>query len=251
MKRVISIFSTFLLFSLHAYANCPNPNEPYNVTGTDAGTVRFSWSLNKASLWLGLGNLPFNDMLYQYQDYIIQNTDIDPYFLLQRQRNIYAEGLGESDSNVKKFDAMIRGDAGIVVEANCIEKKLLSEQFKRVNYRLPTEFLAYIFQKGDNLHILGAWRTQSALSGPVSNISDAKISELLRNNWQFVSHLHNHPFSFDNPAGDIAGTVIGSDPDFDSFRKFMIRYNLKHGRVTNGFNTGVFERRSVEYLLSL
>lgn len=178
----------------------------------------------------GIGATPTLGSLQLFKRQIRKRTSVDPIFLLQRQRQFYKDMPEE----LKRFDSVLNRQVGQIRGLNCLEAILLDTQLKF--FKPNTEFEAYIFNRvgGKKLRIL--FQTQGQVSVVRYSIILNQIRNLVSQGWNLKIHLHNHPFSFENPYGDISGTILPSSADLLSYQGLKNQFGLKLGIVINGFN---------------
>ncbi|MEM9102041.1 MAG: hypothetical protein AAGB12_06940 [Pseudomonadota bacterium] len=249
MKKIISF--AFFVQVMVAYAICPAPSSSPQWLSSSSGIEQYVWVLDDADKWQSIAEEPLNRLIDDYHEFVADNTSLDQIGLLERQQGIFARFFGSQHPIVLQFQALIDGDAGEIGEASCLDQLLLSGQFDRVNYDIPTEFQAYIFERDNQLAIYVAWRTQPNVIGPPVQLTYDDIYELLGAGWVFDHQIHNHPFFFDNLPNDMAGTVIPSGADLNAFVYLNGLYPIDNYRITNGLNTASYLTSDAEYLLSL
>jgi hypothetical protein len=66
--------------------------------------------------------------------------------------------------------------------------------------------------------------------------------------WNLETHIHNHPFFFKNPYGDIAGTILPSATDVSSFKSMADSYRLRSAIITNGFQSYILYKNEFDKL---
>ena len=169
-----------------------------------------------------------------YKQLIRSVTSVDPYYLLNKQRDIFQK-LFPKDA--QKMTSILEGDFGQIFKGGCVENALLDHQVK--NFGASTEFLAYIFQKKVNGKLQYKLRviTQNTVYVGGKPQFQSLVDKDLSDGWQLIIHLHNHPFFLKNSSGDIAGTVVPSGPDINTYIALSKTLNLQEAWVTNGFNT--------------
>ena len=180
--------------------------------------------------------LPDDEVLWDFRDWVESKIFPDPFQLLKRQRDIY-EDYGYDTGG---FDDVIDGEVGHISDINCLEALLFSEHASLWDFaEKPTEFAAYIMKRDNEIHITFSSHNMSFI--PSSDFIMRIITENIDDDWVLTTHLHNHPFMFDNPSGDIAGTTMPSGTvsggDVATYLKFKREYDLQTAWITNGFST--------------
>lgn len=168
-------------------------------------------------------------------------TNTDPIFLLKRQRKFF-EGLPEFTDVI---DLLIEGKIGRIDEITCFEETLINMVFSR--FGIETELVAAVLTKAGNaprVHLL-SWAANGVQNSPGF---DAKIDADIKAGWRMAIHFHNHPFFLNNSTGDIAGTVIPSQPDVLTYRNLREKWGLESAWVSNGFNTSKFKNTEFDLL---
>jgi len=214
--------------------------------------IGYRWNLSHNTDWYLAWN--GNDPLYQkYNHWVESHAPGDYRAILQKHieagRRIlqklnpddpFAQEIRESEKQVLKI---INGENGSVHPINCIESLVFREFLKsQQNITSKREFSAHIFQNGEQIQILGEWLTTAENPNDFSGYSESTElvtarTQLLQKGWTLLSHFHNHPFSFDNPWGDIGGGLAPSNADIKSDADQKISFSL----ITNGIETIRFE----------
>lgn len=211
---------------------------------------QYVWDLNEAAAWLNTETAPLPDVLLAYRDYAQDQTDTDPFQLLARQRAIFEKAYGPRDGSIKAFRLIENREAGRIGPSRCVDIMLMSEHLKFHPLNVPgSEFSAHIFRKGSRLKIYAAFIEEASMGAPPVEISPAARQTLDKEAWSFVAFLHNHPFSFDNPYGDISGTVIPSEPDLRTFRLLFQTEALQLAWITNGIHSARYNAADTDRLI--
>ncbi len=180
----------------------------------------------------------------QYIDYLEQvNEDwpsvdvFDQLDLLAHQRDVFVDA-GLDDGAL--WDALIDGSIGEVTSVICLHSiffDLQNQDFPL--WDAPTELGASVLRQeiDGEVHIRAYIQTQDAMLGvPNSSYLDA-TSDDLAEGWEFFAHFHSHPYAPDNQFGDIAGTVIPSDPDIGTYHSLYATYDLQEAWISNGIHS--------------
>lgn len=240
-------------FSLAAssYAQCPQAT-PGQTYFSSQRTWQSQWLLEDADVWLSQHAEAQDAELIAYWDFVNEHTDIDPWLLLARQKRIYENAFGKNDPSVKKFELMESGSVAQIQPISCLSAFLMTEQLKYHPLNdPPSEFSAQVFRKGQQLRVYAAFHQHPSVAAPAVANAQAIHEGLIADGWTFLIFLHNHPFNFNNPYGDIAGTVIPSDPDLQTFWRMFETRGLQEAWITNGFDTARFQKPGVARLLSV
>ena len=177
---------------------------------------------------------PFKEEDEAYDDYINwvqENFMTDPYDLLERQKDIFVK-FGFSPYN---FDLILNREAGSIRDMNCLEALLFLEHnsFSPLQM-IPSEFLAYVLKKESLLRIYFTSVKKLEANG---KFFEEDVVHNIEEGWEYITHIHSHPFVIDNPAGDIAGTTIPSGGDLLIFRKHRNELELQKAWITNGISS--------------
>jgi len=230
-------FLTILLFTLSAKASYISENMREIFAGTEQGlqisvyaTVDHQNFYKSAAAKL--------QVVSEFQNEVSALTDVDPNFLLKKQREIY-KNVGFADI-LPRFDFVLSQKLFEISFLEQILFELHSEKIKKPLFASYTEFGANILlgAKGE-LVILFITNPLDA-SVPDTEMRRKLLSEYLAKGFRYYIHIHNHPFHFSNPY-DFAGTTIPSGDrtsgDVGSYLLEKKRYQLENAWITNGFNT--------------
>lgn len=228
-----------LVLSISAQAQCPHaPLKPYKSTGKG-----YYYILEVPEEVLSAR--PHNNFRYlsRFQREVKHKTSVDPIDLLKRQLEFYKD---DEEERIR-FEKIINHEVGKIRGINCLEALLMDAHIGQFSER--SEFQAFVLSRGNSRLLRALVSTQNSR---VSVGQDDHVQRLkeryLSQGWRLERHLHNHPFSFDNRYGDIAGTVIPSPTDLNTYKHLKRREGLKSSSVTNGFNTFDLHAREFEDL---
>lgn len=146
---------------------------------------------------------------------------------------------------VPMFDMILKSEIGSIRDVSVLEAFLMTEHLS-LNGR-KGEFAAMILKANDGSQKI-YFTSSSEASASFSQKNYKDLAKDLSQGYTFYGHLHNHPFNFENPHGDIAGTTIPSPWDRRIYKDFKITYNLKNAFVTNGFSTIAIPNSQFEIL---
>ncbi|MCO5143161.1 MAG: hypothetical protein M9962_08740 [Oligoflexia bacterium] len=170
--------------------------------------------------------------LEKFQREITDKVNIDPYELLRRQKKFYENDRVENN----RFNKILSRQVGKIRPINCLEAFLLNTHIR--SFSAFVEFEALIFENPKINKIRILVQTQGSKQSVIRKpFIENYIRTHLRAGWRLRAHIHNHPFSLNNPYGDIAGTVIPSAPDIESYNYLSNIYFLKSAIVINGFHS--------------
>lgn len=228
---MIKLVIIFLFFSFNIYASCPLLKDiPYQIE-------KESYEESLTLLILNLKTTPFfynsdvtaSPHFASYQQEVRNQTTTNWKELIKKQ-NIIFERVGRDTTLSKKILARKFGN---IRKINCLES-LLFELHLKVQKEFYTEFLAMLFTKKETSKII--FLSFNKASGYIPQGIRAFKKQLVIEGWKYHFHLHNHPFNFDNPYADIAGTTVPSSTDLNTIKKEK-RHGLNSALITNGFHT--------------
>ncbi len=174
--------------------------------------------------------------LSQLQETAKKKTSVDPFDLLKQQLRFYLK----MPEIRKRFELIIDQKVGSIRSINCLESFLYDSHLKRFSRSSEFQVFSYTRSGHDKIRLLVT--SQDDSSSVSSGRRILKLREdYLKIGWKLNFHLHNHPFAFDNPYGDVAGTVIPSEPDSATYRTLKKEEGLKEALLTNGFSTFVLK----------
>jgi hypothetical protein len=182
-----------------------------------------------------------DEALDRYRNWVVAQTNTDPYFLLERQREIYARVFGLQ--KFPDYDLIIENKIGKIRNMNCLESLLLAEHTRKFPLeKYSNEFTATILERDGFLKIYFISDiVDKHGGGPSMKPIQKAIYSDLSQGWKAKIDLHNHPFFFKNPTGDIAGTTIPSgnakSGDVLVFMESIRKMGLESATITNGFST--------------
>lgn len=158
-----------------------------------------------------------------------------------RIRRDALQGLDARDSyrltlerDIRNLARVERSEIGKIRPLRCLEGIAFREFLKVADLRgSPQEFQAVFMEKNGEIRMLGDFYRKSPGGVVGTQASAATIRErerLRREGWTYHAHLHNHPFDFRNPYGDVGGTLVPSDADISLYRHERPLYAW----ITNG-----------------
>ena len=174
-------------------------------------------------------------------------TDLDPRFLLERQRAFFQAAPVEWRGEATNSTLVLEGRVGTIVPVGCLEAMLWKWQNARYPMlEHPTEFGAFVLRSPGQVRVylssadLVGQRINRAIMNGIKDDASA--------GFQILTHIHNHPFMFDRKVGDrmwtleatkedVAGAVAPSMTDVQFYRNLRDSPGLKEAWVTNGIHT--------------
>lgn len=197
------------------------------VISSDA-VLSFAWTVRDDGSWLKpySGSDP---LLAKFQRTIAARLSTNPQALLRRQRRLFRK-RGVSTDTIDWVLAHPRQ----VRPMNRLQAMLFLTHW-RDEKPLKREFQAFVLRRNGEFRV---YYTQSdeASGWPHSPAVKALLARDLDDGWKLYAHLHNHPFYFDNPAGDIAGTTAPSAADVRMYRELAVTARLRGAWIVNGFD---------------
>jgi hypothetical protein len=246
LRTLVPVLAALLANPLSACPESPQPVE----RRFESKVWQYVWDLDAAGAWLGEETDPLPERVLAYRDYANEQTDTDPFVLLARQREIFTKVYGPQSGVVQSFHLIEKGEVGRISRNICLEAMLMAEHLRYHPLNVPgSEFSAHIYRKGTRLKVFAAFFEQPSMAAPKVVIKPAAAQVLKQNGWNLLAFLHNHPFAFDNSYGDIAGTVIPSEPDLMTFRELFQTQGMGAAWVTNGIHSARYNRADTERLI--
>lgn len=234
MKQMMGFILLFI-FAAEAYGTCNIPVREKSYTKYHQGTYYDLLSLPKSTM-ANLSTSPQYNYLAHFKKRTQEKTDTSYKALLNKQKVFYKNVPGDAE----RYDKIITGKVGRVRTASCLESFLLDNHLR--TFSSATEYSAFILTKPEEANAIVIFYTQTK-DGTVAEPVITNLVEKYRlQGWNLESHLHNHPFSFDNPYGDIAGTIIPSPADVSSYKNMNESSKLRTAIITNGFDSFIMYR---------
>ncbi len=198
----------------------------------------FAWSALPASMLSQEGPDPVVQELRRH----VQKTygRLSTRGLIQRQRAVYEKAYGpdpKKNPELALFDLILRGSVGKLRPLTQLESSLTRLHIElNKNLKPRSEYFAFILRKGDHLNVYAGIGLRGDGWPPNFAPTLWRVKEDLRQGWRLVAHLHSHPFAAVENI-DWGGSVVPSDPDFQSFRSMAAGLGLKSMLITNGIDT--------------
>lgn len=229
------LFAFFILsfFAVSASAACNIPVREKSYTRFHQGTYYDLLSLPKSAL-ADLNISHQYNYLTHFRKKVQEKTSVDHAVLLKKQKPFYKDRPEDSE----RYDKALQGKVGRLRKISCVEAFLLDNHLR--TFSSETEFAAYILTKPEASQTVVIFFTQLKNGTASEQVIMNLVENYRRQGWNLESHIHNHPFSFRNPYGDIAGTTLPSGPDIETFRTLRDAMKLRSGIITNGFDSFVF-----------
>ncbi len=178
-------------------------------------------------------------------------VDTDAYALLRRQHALYVRLRIEAAESIR---LIMTRNLGRIGPMTCLESLIFSDHQARFPVQGYTEFSRSCLKDG-NLRVYSM--SGGAGNGSAPNISHirALVDADRAQGWTVETNLHNHPFNFKNPSGDIGATLVPSGTrdwgDISVFRNMVVNDGLSEAAITNGFDTIRFSRADIARLAVL
>jgi hypothetical protein len=179
-------------------------------------------------------------LLNRFRRRLSRHVDVDPFALLRRQERFFAGNPRER----ARFEAVLSRQVGRVHKVSCLEGFLFNTHLRR--FSAGSEFAAYLLIRSEAPgRIRAVVMSQNELGvGPGPRV-ERLLQNQFRDGWRLIQHLHNHPFDLNNAYGDIAGTILPSEPDLDTYHRLR---GLRSAVITNGFDSLELSRADFEAL---
>ncbi|MCR4295972.1 MAG: hypothetical protein NUW21_10585 [Elusimicrobia bacterium] len=240
------------LLALPAAARaCAWPSPPRILPGAP-GAFILAWTAPAAPLLADAPSRP--PALTAYRDWARARTDVDPRSLLRRQLELYRR-IGVVDGRMK-LELVLSGGIGRILPMNCAEALLFAEHEARFPVETTaTEFLAFILEKNADLKVYLISRGGKAGTAPSGDEVKEDLARDAAEGWTMAATLHNHPFMFDNPTGDIGGVLVPSGDarygDVGAFKRWRAGSGMRSAWITNGFDSLRLDGRDIDALAGL
>ena len=121
--------------------------------------------------------------------------------------------------STRLYERILQGMEHVTVEpVSMLAAYLLAihhAQHGRTSY---SEFAALVYEKGGKLLVLYQDSAQPAASTNHRTLQE-RATEAEKRGWKLRVHLHNHPFNFNNAAGDFGGRPAPSTSDLKTFAR--------------------------------
>lgn len=189
----------------------------------------------------------------EHLDWVRANTSWDARQILVNHDNILRDALTRAapgsawraslEKSIRKNELILSGAIGRFRAPSCMDQVAFREFLQLVDLRKsPQEFLAYVYSQGMPKAMIADFDDKP--DDPIGVRPSARLlaeqARLQAAGWTYHAHLHNHPFVFDNPYGDI-GPIVPSAPDIGGYK----RDSPDAAWITNGVE--VFEVKRAEY----
>ena len=203
-------------------------DKPGVVVLSNDAVLSFAWTLSDADSWLtpDEGKDP---VLTRYRQTIAARLDANPQALLRRQRTLLKKKGLPTDS----LDWVLAHPRQ-VRPMNRLQAQLFSTHWRDESPQ-KREFQAFVLRKGAALRVYYTQNDEGS-AWPHSKEVRALLQKDLRAGWRLYAHLHNHPFFFENPTGDIAGTTAPSAGDASLYKELAVAARLERAWIVNGFD---------------
>ncbi len=223
---------------------CTRATTPVLLTSTStAKTYRYSETVRSVTYsTIRTESTAYSNFIDFLND-VNETTDVDVFdqqALLERQRDVFICYLGPQAGELHQ--RILDGEVGTLGDITCIQSILFDLQNRDWPLSLgPVEMGAYILERQVSTGTqLRAYVKTQKQSGGVSGISmtelDARATTDIAAGWKLRAHMHSHPV-FPDGTFDIAGTVIPSSPDSNSYRRLRTDKNLPEAWITNGVDS--------------
>jgi hypothetical protein len=227
-------------------ATCTRAQTPTRLTSSSAArTYRYTETVRPVTFSQTRRSSATYTSFIAFLEQVNETADVDVFdqrALLERQRDVFLRYLGEEAAALHQ--AMLDGEVGILTDVTCFQSILFDLQSRDWPLSLgPVEMGAYILERpvsgGTQLRAYVKTQEQGDVTGISLADLDSRVDTDLAAGWQLRAHLHSHPLSPDGPY-DIAGTVIPSDADANTYRRLRDEKGLQEAWITNGIHSSRF-----------
>lgn len=240
MTRVLLLYAFFA--ATCALADCPRA-ERETVLAKAANGRSLRWQFTNASALLAPATLSGASL--RHAEWVGVNTKLGPRENLENHIRVgekIARGLRPGDAFLaqiakgrRNVEKILRGRVGVIQPIRCLELLPFEEFLRHVDPRaFAGELIASVLVKDGRAVILGDYYKLDLAGGAQeTKATRRERARLQEQGWRLEASLHNHPFSFGNPYGDIGGTLGPSDPDLAGYRELRPAFAV----ITNGIHT--------------
>ena len=168
--------------------------------------------------------------------------------LMERQHALHTALVGKPiQREAENSGRVLAGDTGQQSPASCLEWRLLQRQGRRFPLlEHPTELGAYLLRGHGRLRVYLSG--MGSAGGPLRHQVRDRVVRDVKDGFEPVAHLHNHPFMFDRVPGDrlyttedtradIGGALAPSLTDVQAWRGMREHFGLRAGWLTNGLDS--------------
>jgi len=212
-------------------STCAFPAPPVVVIGEEARLLQY-WLVEDAAP-LASELLPASPALADFRARVEAVTAVTHRALLEAQLP-HVEG-GDAE-NVR---LVLSGEVGAIRPIRCLEALLLATQAERTLAQgrpmadHPTEFLAYVLERGGVRKVWYYTVDQAGVGGLAA--LHGPVAADVREGWAVVVALHNHNFFLDSAR--ILGGVAPSATDVGYLANMAPQLGIPRASITNGFHT--------------
>lgn len=227
-----------LLFAVNASAVCDLSPRPVSYRSSREGTDYDLFTVPASSL-REAGPAKVHGALLSFRSSVAARTDVRQDSLLRRQKKFF----DRMPSERQRYEKILSGSVGRLRPVSCLESFLHDNHLRR--FSGETEFAAYVLTRKGSRDAVVLVLSQRTDGVSMNDFLWEILKKHRHQGWKVAMHLHNHPFFFNNPYGDIAGTVLPSAPDLETYVEGRRSFGLESAVVTNGFDS--FELSAAEF----
>jgi hypothetical protein len=160
------------------------------------------------------------------------------------EREAYAKAGLLTPALIGRLDPILAGSFGRLAKASCLETLLIGEAHALRSMSLaPYEFAAVLIGHGRDYRLYLTLGDETSVDS--SDLESEIARELIRG-WKLLFHLHNHPFSLEEPYILHSGYTAPSQGDLSFYKSWSKKFQLPEARITNGVFSLIL--RSDEFL---
>lgn len=179
--------------------------------------------------------------LEHFRQNVRNRVDVDPYSLIQRQRGFFRA----IPRLLKAYDLILQRKVGRILPIACVEQSLLVRHLSLASAQ--TEFSAWILTHPQNPQVIALVKSANQ-AGVSMRDMEGILRQRQKSGWRLQTQLHNHPFDFTNPHGDVGGVTFPSEADVNYGREQVRDWGLSQLSITNGFDTLVLDATELSRL---
>ena len=192
----------------------------------------------------------------EHLDWVRANTSLNARQILVNHDTILRDAFNRAQEgsawraslaqSIRNNERILSGAIGRFRAPACMDQIAFREFLQLVDLReSPQEFLASIYSRGTARVMIADFddKPGDAIGvGPSARLR-AESARLQQEGWTYQVHLHNHPFVFDSPYGDI-GPIVPSAPDIRAYKSTAPRAAW----ITNGVEVFEVDRDGYQQL---
>jgi len=202
---------------------------PYKKSTPDHFYYVVDFPANQGEASVPQGHFPF---LARFQERVkTRGFSLKVKDLIRHQKDFYQN----FPEDRKLFERVLKGEFGKLRPIRCMEAFLLDAHLSHLKEKSEFQALVLVHPKHSMKRLIVSSQNEEMGVRPDQKV-ESLMETFLKQGWRLEEHLHNHPFDFENPYGDIAGTPIPSPPDLENYRFLRSAHKLQTAVIINGFD---------------